>query len=143
VEQDLLDKYGYATADAIVESGVRHCEWLEKCGFKNIVVSLKSTSMETVVNAYLRFGKSTDIPMHVGVTEAGLPGYGTIKSAIGIGRILLEGLGDTIRVSLTGDKALEVIAGFEILRATGRRTFPGDNTGSCPICGRVGEGPHQ
>jgi (E)-4-hydroxy-3-methylbut-2-enyl-diphosphate synthase len=136
VEQDLLDKYGYATADAIYESGVRHCEWLEQCGFKNIVVSLKSTSMQTVVNAYLRFGKSTDIPMHVGVTEAGLPGYGTIKSAIGIGRILLEGLGDTIRVSLTGDKALEVYAGFDILKATGRRVREPEII-ACPLCGRA------
>ena len=136
VEQDLLDKYGYATADAIYESAVRHCEWLERCGFRDIVVSLKSTSMETVVNAYLRFGKSTDIPMHVGVTEAGLPGYGTIKSAIGIGRILLEGLGDTIRVSLTGDKALEVTAGFDILKATGRRVREPEIV-ACPLCGRA------
>ena len=136
VEQDLLDKYGYATADAIVESGMRHCEWLEACGFKDIVVSLKSTSMETVINAYLRFGKSTDIPLHVGVTEAGLPGYGTIKSAIGIGRILLEGLGDTIRVSLTGDKALEMHAGFDILKATGRRVREPEIV-ACPLCGRA------
>lgn len=136
VEQDLLDKYGYATADAIYESAVRHCEWLERCGFRDIVVSLKSTSMETVVAAYLRFGKSTDIPMHVGVTEAGLPGYGTIKSAIGIGRILLEGLGDTIRVSLTGDKALEVEAGFDILKATGRRVREPEIV-ACPLCGRA------
>jgi (E)-4-hydroxy-3-methylbut-2-enyl-diphosphate synthase len=136
VEQDLLDKYGYATADAIYESAVRHCEWLERCGFRDIVVSLKSTSMETVVEAYLRFGRSTDIPMHVGVTEAGLPGYGTIKSAIGIGRILLEGLGDTIRVSLTGDKALEVHAGFDILKATGRRVREPEIV-ACPLCGRA------
>jgi (E)-4-hydroxy-3-methylbut-2-enyl-diphosphate synthase len=136
VEFDLIEKYGYATADAIYESGVRHCEWLEQCGFKNIVVSLKSTSMETVVKAYLRFGKETDIPLHVGVTEAGLPGYGTIKSAIGIGRILLEGLGDTIRVSLTGDKALEVYAGFDILKATGRRVREPEII-ACPLCGRA------
>jgi len=136
VEQDLLDKYGYATADAIYESGVRHCEWLELCGFKDIVVSLKSTSMETVVNAYLRFGKATDIPLHVGVTEAGLPGYGTIKSAIGIGRIPLDGLGDTIRVSLTGDKKLEVYAGFDILKATGRRVREPEII-ACPLCGRA------
>jgi (E)-4-hydroxy-3-methylbut-2-enyl-diphosphate synthase len=136
VEQDLLDKYGYATADAIYESGVRHCEWLERCGFRDIVVSLKSTSMQTVVEAYLRFGRSTDIPLHVGVTEAGLPGYGTIKSAIGIGRILLEGLGDTIRVSLTGDKALEVAAGFDILKASGRRVREPEIV-ACPLCGRA------
>ncbi|HEX7896165.1 MAG TPA: flavodoxin-dependent (E)-4-hydroxy-3-methylbut-2-enyl-diphosphate synthase [Planctomycetota bacterium] len=136
VEKDLLDKYGWATADAIVESAMRHCEWLEACGFRETVVSLKSTNMETVIDAYLRFGKATDYPLHVGVTEAGLPGYGTLKSAIGIGRILLEGLGDTIRVSLTGDKALEMEAGFDILKATGRRvTAPEIN--ACPECGRI------
>jgi (E)-4-hydroxy-3-methylbut-2-enyl-diphosphate synthase len=136
VEKDLLDKYGWATADAIVESAMRHCEWLEQCGFRDTVVSLKSTSMETVVAAYLRFGKATDHPLHVGVTEAGLPGYGTIKSAIGIGRILLEGLGDTIRVSLTGDKALEIQAGYEILKATGRRVLEPEII-ACPECGRI------
>jgi (E)-4-hydroxy-3-methylbut-2-enyl-diphosphate synthase len=136
VEKDLLDKYGWATADAIVESGLRHCEWLEKCGFRNIVVSLKSTNMEYVIDAYLRFGRQTDYPLHVGVTEAGLPGYGTIKSAIGIGRILLEGLGDTIRVSLTGDKALEMEAGFDILKATGRRVLAPE-INACPECGRI------
>jgi (E)-4-hydroxy-3-methylbut-2-enyl-diphosphate synthase len=136
VEKDLLDRYGWATADAIVESAMRHCEWLERCGFRDTVVSLKSTSMETVVAAYLRFGKATDYPLHVGVTEAGLPGYGTIKSAIGIGRILLEGLGDTIRVSLTGDKALEIQAGYEILKATGRRVLEPEII-ACPECGRI------
>ncbi len=136
VEQDLLDKHGWATADAIVESGMRHCEWLETCGFKDVVVSLKSTSMDTVISAYLRFGKATDYPLHVGVTEAGLPGYGTIKSAIGIGRILLEGLGDTIRVSLTGDKRLEMHAGFDILKATGRRVREPEII-ACPLCGRA------
>jgi len=136
VEKDLLDKHGWATADAIVESALRHCEWLEQGGFRDIVVSLKSTSMETVIDSYLRFGKATDYPLHVGVTEAGLPGYGTIKSAIGIGRILLEGLGDTIRVSLTGDKALEMEAGFDILKATGRRVLEPEII-ACPACGRI------
>jgi len=136
VEKDLLEKYGWATADAIVESAMRHCEWLETCGFRNTVVSLKSTSMETVIAAYIRFGKATDYPLHVGVTEAGLPGYGTIKSAIGIGRILLEGLGDTIRVSLTGDKKLEIEAGFDILKATGRRVREPEII-ACPACGRI------
>jgi (E)-4-hydroxy-3-methylbut-2-enyl-diphosphate synthase len=136
VEKDLLEKHGWATADAIVESALRHCEWLEACGFRDVVVSLKSTSMETVIAAYLRFGKSTDYPLHVGVTEAGLPGYGTIKSAIGIGRILLEGLGDTVRVSLTGDKALEMVAAFDILKATGRRVREPEIV-ACPACGRI------
>ncbi len=136
VEEDLIEKHRWATADAIVESAMRHCEWLEACGFRDTVVSLKSTKMETVIDAYLRFGKATDYPLHVGVTEAGLPGYGTLKSAIGIGRILLEGLGDTIRVSLTGDKALEMEAGFDILKATGRRVREPE-INACPECGRI------
>ncbi len=136
VEKDLLDKYGWATSEALVESAMRHCEWLEQCDFKDIVVSLKSSSMGSVVDAYLKFGRATDYPMHVGVTEAGLPGYGTIKSAIGIGRILLDGLGDTIRVSLTGDKALEIKAGFDILKATGRRVLEPEIV-ACPECGRI------
>jgi (E)-4-hydroxy-3-methylbut-2-enyl-diphosphate synthase len=136
VEKDLLEKYGWATSEAIVESGLRHCEWLEACGFRDVVVSLKSTNMEYVIDAYLRFAKQTDYPLHVGVTEAGLPGYGTIKSAIGIGRILLEGVGDTVRVSLTGDKALEMEAAFDILKATGRRVREPEIV-ACPACGRI------
>ncbi len=136
VEKDLLEKHGWATADAIVESALRHCEWLEACGFRDTVVSLKSTNMETVIDAYLRFSRRTDYPLHVGVTEAGLPGYGTIKSAIGIGRILLEGVGDTVRVSLTGDKALEMEAAFDILKATGRRVREPEIV-ACPACGRI------
>jgi len=136
VEKDLLEKYGWATAEAIVESGLRHCEWLEKCGFRDTVVSLKSTNMEYVIGAYLGFAKQTDYPLHVGVTEAGLPGYGTIKSAIGIGKILLDGVGDTVRVSLTGDKALEMVAAFDILKATGRRVREPEIV-ACPACGRI------
>lgn len=136
VEKDLLEKYGWATADAIVESALRHCEWLEACGFRDVVVSLKSTNMEYVIASYLRFARLADYPLHVGVTEAGLPGYGTIKSAIGIGRILLEGVGDTIRVSLTGDKALEMEAAFDILKATGRRVREPEIV-ACPACGRI------
>lgn len=136
VEKDLLEKYGWATSDALVESALRHCEWLERCGFRDIVVSVKSTNMEYVIDATLRFARMTDYPLHVGVTEAGLPGYGTIKSAIGIGRILLEGVGDTIRVSLTGDKALEIQAAYDILKATGRRVREPEIV-ACPACGRI------
>ncbi len=136
VEKDLLDKHGWATADALVESGLRHCEYLESVGFRDIVVSLKSTNMEYVIDAYLRFARQTDYPLHVGVTEAGLPGYGTVKSAIGIGRILLEGVGDTIRVSLVGDKALEMEAAFQILKATKRRVREPEIV-ACPSCGRA------
>jgi len=136
VEKDLLEKHGRATAEALVESALRHCEWLEACGFRDVVVSLKSTDTEENIEANLRFAKSADYPLHVGVTEAGLPGYGTIKSAVGIGRILLEGVGDTIRVSLTGDKAVEVQAAFDILKATGRRVL-GPEIVACPACGRI------
>ncbi|MFN3485973.1 MAG: flavodoxin-dependent (E)-4-hydroxy-3-methylbut-2-enyl-diphosphate synthase, partial [Planctomycetota bacterium] len=136
VEKDLLEKYGWATSDALVESALRHCEWLERCGFRDIVVSVKSTNMQYVIDATLRFARMTDYPLHVGVTEAGLPGYGTIKSAIGIGRILLEGVGDTIRVSLTGDKALEIQAAYDILKATGRRVREPEIV-ACPACGRI------
>jgi (E)-4-hydroxy-3-methylbut-2-enyl-diphosphate synthase len=136
VEKDLLDKYGWATADAMVESALRHCEFLESVGFRDIIVSLKSTNMEQCVDAYLKFAAKTDYPLHVGVTEAGLPGYGTIKSAIGIGAILREGVGDTIRVSLTGDKALEIQAAFDILKATGRRIREPEII-ACPACGRI------
>jgi (E)-4-hydroxy-3-methylbut-2-enyl-diphosphate synthase len=136
VEKDLLERHGWATSEALVESALRHCEWLERCGFRDVVVSLKSTNMEYVIDAYLRFARMTDYPLHVGVTEAGLPGYGTIKSAIGIGRILLEGVGDTIRVSLTGDKALEIQAAYDILKATGRRVREPEIV-ACPACGRI------
>jgi (E)-4-hydroxy-3-methylbut-2-enyl-diphosphate synthase len=136
VEKDLLEKHGWATPEAMVESALRHCEWLEGCGFRDTVVSLKSTNMEYVIEAYLRFATLTDYPLHVGVTEAGLPGYGTIKSAIGIGTILRAGAGDTVRVSLTGDKALEMEAAFDILKATGRRVREPEIV-ACPACGRI------
>ncbi len=136
VEKDLLRKHGRATAEALVESALRHCEWLERCGFRDVVVSLKSTDTEENVEANLRFARLTDFPLHVGVTEAGLPGYGTIKSAVGIGRILLEGVGDTVRVSLTGDKAIEVRAAFDILKAAGRRVREPEIV-ACPACGRI------
>ena len=136
VEKDLLEKYGWATADALVESALRHCECLEQCGFKDVVVSIKSTNMDYVIDANLRFAKETDYPLHVGVTEAGLPGYGTIKSAIGIGAILRAGVGDTVRVSLTGPKPLEMEAAFNILKATGRRVREPEIV-ACPACGRI------
>lgn len=136
VEKDLLDKYGWATADAMVESALRHCEYLESVGFHNIIVSIKSTNMEQCIEAYEKFSAQADFPLHLGITEAGLPGYGTIKSAIGIGALLRQGIGDTIRISLTGDKVLEVEAGFDILKATGRRVREPEII-SCPACGRI------
>ncbi len=136
VEKDLLEKHGRATPDAMIESALRHCAWLEENGFRDIVVSIKSSHMEDVIESNLKFARQADFPLHVGVTEAGLPGYGTIKSAIGIGTILRAGVGDTIRVSLTGDKALEVEAAFDILKATGRRIREPEIV-ACPACGRI------
>jgi len=136
VEKDLIEKHGWASSEALVESALRHCEWLEQCGFRDVVVSIKSTDMEQNIVANLRFARLGDFPLHVGVTEAGLPGYGTVKSAVGMGRILLEGVGDTVRVSLTGDKALEVEAAFDILKATGRRVREPEIV-ACPACGRI------
>ncbi len=136
VEKDLLDKHGWASADAMVESALRHCEHLESAGFRDIVVSIKSTNMESCIEAYEKFSAQTDFPLHLGITEAGLPEYGTIKSAIGIGTLLRQGIGDTIRISLTGDNVLEVQAGFDILKATGRRIREPEII-ACPSCGRI------
>src|SRR5262245_47647503 len=123
VEKDLLEKHGYPKPECMVESALRHCEWLEKCGFRDIVVSIKSTNAQWMIENYRLWAKSSDVPTHLGVTEAGLPGYGTIKSSIGIGSLLCDGIGDTIRVSLTGEKALEMHAAFDILKASGRRVM--------------------
>lgn len=136
IEKDLLEKYGWPTADALTESAIRHCEFLESAGFRDIVVSVKATKIHEMVDAYRKFSKATDIPLHLGVTEAGLPGYGTIKSAIGMGQLLMEGIGDTIRVSLTGPKVEEVRVGFDILKATERRVL-GPEIVACPECGRI------
>jgi len=136
VEKDLLEKYGWATADAMVESALRHCEYVESTGFRDIVVSIKSTNMDHCVEAYEKFAAKTDFPLHLGITEAGLPGYGSIKSAIGIGTLLREGIGDTVRVSLTGDKSIEIQAAFDILKATGRRVREPEII-ACPACGRI------
>jgi len=136
VERDLLEKYGYPTSEAMVESALRHVEFCESLGFKDIVVSLKSTDLRTTIDNYTLFSQRSDYPVHLGVTEAGLPGYGTLKSAIGIGSLLMGGIGDTIRVSLTGDVALEVKAGFDILKATQARVREPELI-ACPTCGRI------
>ncbi len=136
VEKDLLEKYGYPKPECMVESALRHCEFLESCGFRDIIVSIKSTNTQWMIENYRLWAEKSDIPSHLGVTEAGLPGYGTIKSSIGIGSLLCDGIGDTIRVSLTGDKKLEVQAAFEILKATGRRVREPEIV-ACPACGRI------
>ena len=136
IEKDLLEKYGWPTPQAMVESALRHCEFLESIDFRDVVVSIKATNLEHMIENYRLFAKETDYPLHLGVTEAGLPAYGTVKSAIGIGTLLRDGIGDTIRVSLTGDKKLEVEAAFDILKATGRRVREPEIV-SCPACGRI------
>jgi (E)-4-hydroxy-3-methylbut-2-enyl-diphosphate synthase len=136
VEKDLLEKYGFPSPDAMVESALRHCQTVEEMGFHNLVVSLKSTDTRTVLDANRKFASVSDIPLHLGVTEAGRPGYGTIKSAAGLGPLLLDGIGDTIRVSLTGDPVAEIPVAFDILKATGARVTSPELI-SCPTCGRI------
>lgn len=136
VEKDLLEKYGWPSPEAMVESALRHCETVEDLGFTNYVVSLKSTDTNTVLAANRAFAAVTDVPLHLGVTEAGRPGYGSLKSAVGLGALLLEGIGDTVRVSLTGDPVAEIPVAYDILKASGARVT-GPELISCPTCGRI------
>ena len=135
LEKDLLEKHGGLTAEGMVESALRHVKMLEEAHFDDIVISLKASDVPLTVRAYRLMHKTCDYPLHVGVTEAGLPGQGTVKSAIGIGALLLDGIGDTIRVSLTGDPVNEPRAGLDILRALDLRR--GIRFVSCPTCGRT------
>jgi len=136
IEKDILRSEGGVTARGMLRSALEHAKLLEATGFQDIVLSLKATDVPLTVAAYELAAAQTDYPLHVGVTEAGLPGDGTIKSAIGIGSLLLHGIGDTIRVSLTGDPVPEVAAAIDILKACGlRRDYV--NVISCPTCGRT------
>lgn len=135
LEKDIVEKYGGVTAAGMVESALRHARLLEKAGFYDIVLSMKASDVKTTVEAYRLASKSCDYPLHLGVTEAGLPGLGTVKSAIGIGSLLVDGIGDTVRVSLTGDPLEEPGAAMDILRALEMR--PGIQFISCPTCGRT------
>ena len=137
VEKDLLAKYGGPTAECLVESALGHARLLEKAGFSDMVLSMKSSDVRLTVAAYRLAHQRCDYPLHVGVTEAGLPGQGTVKSAIGIGALLVDGIGDTIRVSLSGDPLPEAKAGWDILRALNLRTR-GVQLIACPTCGRTG-----
>ncbi|MDI3546587.1 MAG: (E)-4-hydroxy-3-methylbut-2-enyl-diphosphate synthase [Halanaerobiales bacterium] len=136
IERDLLKKYGRPTAGAMVESALKHIRLLEENGFFDIVVSLKSTDLWMTLNAYSLLAERVDYPFHIGITEAGTPWSGTIKSAIGIGSLLIRGLGDTIRVSLTGDPVEEVRVGWQILKSLKLRQR-GPEIISCPTCGRT------
>ncbi len=136
LEKDLLQKYGGPTADALVESAMRHVEILDDVNFSDIVVSIKVSSVPTMIEAYRKFSKLCPIPLHVGVTEAGTMRGGIIKSSIGIGTLLSEGIGDTIRVSLTADPTEEIRAAKDILNALEIRKS-GVTLVSCPTCGRT------
>lgn len=137
VEKELLRKYGGPTPDAMVESALSHARLLEDCGFSELVLSIKASNVPDTIAAYRLAAKQCRYPLHLGVTEAGLPGMGTIKSAVGIGALLLDGIGDTLRVSLTGDPLPEPQVGVDILRAVGLRNR-GVTLVSCPTCGRTG-----
>jgi (E)-4-hydroxy-3-methylbut-2-enyl-diphosphate synthase len=136
LEKDLLKKYGSATAEAMVESGMRHVRILEDLGFGDIVISLKASDVNRMVEAYRLMSEKVDYPLHLGVTEAGTPFGGTIKSAMGLGILLHEGIGDTIRVSLTAEPHEEVRVGWEILKSLELRKR-GVTVVACPTCGRL------
>lgn len=135
LDKSILKKYNGVTAEGMVESAQSHIEILEDLGFEDIVVSLKASNVSLTLEACRLFSKRFKYPQHLGVTEAGTIKAGTIKSAVGIGGLLAEGIGDTIRVSLTGDPVEEVIAGKYILRSLGLREH-GVDLVSCPTCGR-------
>lgn len=135
LEKNLLKKYSGATAEAMVESAIRNIELLESLDFHQMKVSIKASDVHRTVDAYRLLSAKTDLPLHVGVTEAGALFSGIVKSSLGIGMLLAEGIGDTIRVSLTRDPVEEVRVGFEILKALGIRQH-GAEIISCPSCGR-------
>lgn len=136
LEKDLIDKYGYPCPEAMVESALRHIETAESLGYRDIIVSLKASHVPTALESYALFAEKSDYPTHVGITEAGSREYGTIKSAAGIGAILLRGIGDTIRVSLLGDPVPEIAVAFDILRSCDRRVNRPEVV-ACPTCGRL------
>ena len=136
LDKRLLEKYGHPTAEAMVESAFEHLDLLEKFGFYDSCLSMKSSNVPTMVAAARLFRSKCDYPLHIGVTETGPVKMGMIKSAMGIGALLLDGIGDTIRVSLTDDPVQEVYAAKDILKAAGLRK-EGVNIISCPTCGRT------
>ena len=135
LEKDLLAKYGSPTPAAMVESALRHVSLLEKFGFTNLKISLKASDVPRTVAAYRLIAQQVDYPLHVGITEAGTVNAGAVKSAVGLGILLAEGIGDTIRVSLTGSPREEVRVGYEILKSLELRQR-GPSITSCPTCGR-------
>ena len=136
LEKSILAKYGHPTPDALRDSALYHAALLERYDFGDIVLSLKSSDVTTMIGAYERIAEACDYPLHLGVTEAGTERMGLIKSSVGIGSLLAHGIGDTIRVSLTADTEKEVQAGIDLLRAVGvRQDSP--RLVSCPTCGRT------
>ena len=136
LEKDLLEKYGHVTPEALVESALKHVRILERYDFHDIVIYIKASSVPFSIAAYSLLSQKVDYPLHVGITEAGTVWGGTVKSAVGIGSILAMGIGDTIRVSLTGDPVEEIKAAKEILKSLELRKF-GVEFVSCPTCGRT------
>lgn len=136
LEKDLLRQYGGPTPEAMVESGLRHISMLEKRGFHDIKISLKTSSVLNTIAAYQLMAEKVDYPLHIGITEAGTLVRGAVKSAVGLGILLYEGIGDTLRVSLTHDPVAEIGVAYEILRSLGRRER-GPEIISCPTCGRT------
>tara|TARA_Y100000748_G_scaffold102852_1_gene85755 strand:+ start:1184 stop:2257 length:1074 start_codon:yes stop_codon:yes gene_type:complete len=136
LEKDLIEKYGFPTAEAMVESAKRHIDICKEHNFEDIIVSLKASDVNLMIGAYSLFSQKFDYPLHLGVTEAGPTKSGTVKSSVGIGNLLANGIGDTIRVSLTDDPVEEVHVGFEILKSLGLAS-KGVTIVSCPTCGRL------
>ncbi|WP_443965333.1 flavodoxin-dependent (E)-4-hydroxy-3-methylbut-2-enyl-diphosphate synthase [Ruminococcus sp.] len=135
LEKEILAKYGAPTAEALVESAMGHVRMLETCDFDDIVISMKSSDVNTMIEAYRLCAQQCHYPLHLGVTEAGTERMGLIKSAIGIGTLLHDGIGETIRVSLTEDPVREIKAAQDILKCIGKRGGP--QIVSCPTCGRT------
>ena len=136
LERELVERYGFPCPPAMVESAIRYIEIAEAEGYHDMIVSLKSSDVMTVVEAYRLFARFCDYPTHIGVTEAGKPPYAVTKSASGLAPILLDGIGDTIRISLLGDPVPEIVAAFDILQATQRRVRKPELI-ACPTCGRL------
>jgi (E)-4-hydroxy-3-methylbut-2-enyl-diphosphate synthase len=136
LEKQILEKYGYPTPEGFVESALRYIDMCDEMGYDQILVSLKSSDVRVAVDAYRLFSEKSDFPLHLGITEAGDPRYGAIKSAAGLGSLLLDGIGDTIRVSLTGDPAVEIPVAYDILKSTGVRVTSPEIV-ACPTCGRI------
>ncbi|MBE6629298.1 MAG: flavodoxin-dependent (E)-4-hydroxy-3-methylbut-2-enyl-diphosphate synthase [Ruminococcaceae bacterium] len=137
LEKEILAKYGAPTAEALAESGLYHAALLQKCDFEDIVISIKSSDVQTMIAANRILAEKTRYPLHLGVTEAGGEQMGSIKSAIGIGALLADGIGDTLRVSLTADPVAEIAAAKRILSALSVEGQCGLNIVSCPTCGRT------